>query len=386
MKVWKIFIKSLKEQVRDWRTLGSSFLLPPLFMVIFSMAFGAGYYTYKVFILNQDKGISQEEHYSEMLMQRMAQAKYEDGTQIFNICPVHSEVEVLTKLQKHEGAALITIPEDFSICLHAGTAGEEGISPAKVMIKGDPGFPAFSLVKLIFDTMLTEFLSEQTGYRPPLESEAIYMGVQRKGSEFDYIAPGMMLFAIFMLIFQVSIVLVKETEQKTLQRLLLAPVHPWQILTGVGITQLLFAAIMVPMMFFTAVWVGFNTQGALIDGIIVGVLTSISAIALGLWVAAFSRNATQAFIISNALIVPVVFLSGVFFPLPQVELFSLGTRVFTLFDLQPATHAVNAFKRIFLHGASLGDVGYELAWLLILSSLYFWGGLIFWRRAHTRVP
>jgi ABC-2 type transport system permease protein len=48
--------------------------------------------------------------------------------------------------------------------------------------------------------------------------------------------------------------------------------------------------------------------------------------------------------------------------------------------LQPATHAVNAFNRIFLYGAGLGDILYELTMLVFISFIFFLTGLWFWKK------
>lgn len=392
MTVWHIFIKSLKEQFRDWRTLGASFLLPVFFMVIFGMAFGGSYYTYKIFIRDNDRGLPDGVKLSGELINRLTSQQYEDGTGIFSRLPIPDAAETAKKLQKHEAAALITIPENFSSALAQAKAApataqetRSGTAPkATVSVEGDPGYPSFSLVKMIFDAILADFVMEKAGLTPPVASSTLYMGVKKKGSEFDYIAPGLMLFAIFMLIFQVSMVLVKESESGGLHRLRLTPMRPWELLLGVSLTQVVFAILMVPLMIASATMVGFNSQGSLVAGMAVGVLASFSAIAAGLIIAAFCSNATQAFIISNAVLVPVIFLSGVFFPLPNIVLFHLGNHAFTVFELQPATHAVTAFNRIFLYGAPLTELGYELIMLTGLSAVYFLAGVLLWKKFHLK--
>lgn len=388
-KVFKIFIKSLIEQTRDWRTLGTSLVLPVIFMIIFGLAFGTSYYTYKIFVLDQDQAEAGQRDFSRDFINRLQEAKYEDGTDIFEVVLIETRKGTGVKLQKRNVAALITIPVDFSSTMakwcQSSAAPEAGvIEPCRIGVEGDPAFPAFSLVKMMIDAIVSDFISGSTGFKPVIQSEAIYIGTKRKGSEFDYIAPGLMLFAIFMLIFQVSMVLVKESEQKTLRRMLLSRLRTWELLWGISLTQVLLAAIMIPIMVAAAVSVGFSSQGSLFNGMVVGILTAFSAIALGLWVAAFSRNSTQAFLVSNALIVPVVFLSGTFFPLPKITLFHLGERAFTLFEIQPATHAVNAFNRIFLYGAGLGDIVYELTMLVVLSALFFITGLWIWKYMHLK--
>lgn len=373
MKIGAIFWKSLKEQVRDWRTLGLSFAMPVVFMVIFGLAMGGGYYTYKIITDNRDSGPLGREW-----LQRLQGSLYANGRPVFILQAPGSAASDREKLEKHEVAARLTIPAGFSAALQRPAA-----RPVEVTVTGDPGFPAFSLVKMMVDGELNAFAAAKSGRTPLVGSRLEMLGGGGEGSEFDYIAPGLMLMAIFMLLIQCAVAIVRECEAGTILRLRLMPLRSGEYLAGVGLTQVLFAVLMIPMMFYTAVAVGFHSRGSLLTGMVVGVLASLSAIAVGLITAAVSRTANQAFLIGNMVIIPVVFLSGVFFPAPQITLFHLG-RPFGLFDLQPATHAVNAFNRIFLFGAGLGEIGYEIFMMLFLSAVYFLIGVWLFRRTHLR--
>jgi ABC-2 type transport system permease protein len=392
MKLFKVYQRSMREQIRDWRLLSFSFLCPISFMIVFGLLMGSGYYTLSILVLNQDKGLNIESaedtalNYGKELVAELKGMRYETGDAIFRIKMVSSEKNVEKVLEKRRYAAFIKIPADFTRVL-AGSEPTEALKEgaSRLILKGDRSNPFFSFAKMAFDATFNNFVVEKAKFDFPVQLQTIKIGARKRGSEFDYLAPGIMLLAIFMLIIQSAVVLAREIETRTIKRLQVSSVRTWEFLGGVSLTQILFSIVMIPLMLWTAVWVGFRSQGALTDGMIIGVLACISAIAMGLIIAAFSRTGGEAFLIGNIAVIPVVFLSGIFFPVPFIKLFQLGNFKLGLFDLLPTTHAESAFLQIFLYGGGLKDVINEIVWIAALSALYFWIGVLLYRRNHLKV-
>jgi hypothetical protein len=175
MKLIRIAWKAILEMVRDYRTLLISFAFPISFMIIFGWALGSNYYTAKIFIINNDKAISETARYGEDLIKMLGKFTYEDGTNIFIIKQIGNRSEVGKRLEKREYAALIIIPPDFTSTLYALKTGKnipEKSAPPAVDVIGDPSAPTFGLVKLIFDATFNNFISMNTGYTPPVTTQA----------------------------------------------------------------------------------------------------------------------------------------------------------------------------------------------------------------------
>ena len=82
----------------------------------------------------------------------------------------------------------------------------------------------------------------------------------------------------------------------------------------------------------------------------------------------------------------VVFLSGSFYRLPSVTVFSLAGHEIDLFDVLPATHGFLALQNVLSYGASLSDVTFRLAMTVGLSVVYFAAGVaVFQRRQMKRL-
>jgi ABC-2 type transport system permease protein len=129
---------------------------------------------------------------------------------------------------------------------------------------------------------------------------------------------------------------------------------------------------------------GFRSQGPLWAAIAIGAIASLSVIGVGLIVACFSRTVTQAFLIANFPLAFFMFFSGAMFPVPRLTLFTIGSQSVALFDILPPSHAVIALQKVFVLGARLSDVLYELIALTVLSGLYFAIGVWLFKRTQLR--
>jgi ABC-2 type transport system permease protein len=118
--------------------------------------------------------------------------------------------------------------------------------------------------------------------------------------------------------------------------------------------------------------------------ILVGAITCLSVIGLGMIVASFTRTVSQAFVVANFPMALMMLFSSVIYPLPKVILFTLGGHEIGLYDILPTTHAVAALNKILTLGADLSQVTFELSALTILSALYFFIGVWLFKRFHLR--
>jgi ABC-2 type transport system permease protein len=389
MKILKITWKSILEHIRDFRTLLMIVIFSISFIIIFGILFGSSYYTFRVFILNKDKGVPSVEtdskgkedvrkYYSLELIALINEARYEDGKKIFKVKEIMKKKDARKKLEKQQYAALFIIPPDFSEKLFNSfridnklTSIKQGSS--KIEVIGDPGYPSFSIVKLIFDAFLEEYIKFRTGLSPPIKTSVQMLSEEKKsGSEFNYLAPGLILMSIYLFLIQVAMVIIQEVENGTIIRLKMSNVKTWELLAGISGSQIIFSIILVPLMLYTAILVGFQTDGSLLLGIFFGIIAAMSSVAIALIVAAFSKT------------IPIIFLSGIFFPVPDIRLFSLFKHSFTIFDLMPTTHAHRAFLQIFLYDAKFPDLTYELSMLIFITALYFIIGTILFKKFHLK--
>jgi ABC-2 type transport system permease protein len=175
-----------------------------------------------------------------------------------------------------------------------------------------------------------------------------------------------------------------EVEFGTLRRLMLTRMTSFDLLGGISLSLVVVGVLAELLAFATALGLGFHSYGPVWVAILVGALTALSVVGIGMIVAAFSRTVAQAFVIANFPLAFFMFFSGAMFPVPRLTVFWIGGQSVALFDLLPTSHAVIALQKIFVLGAGVSDVVYELIALTLLSGLYFAIGVWLFKRTQLR--
>jgi ABC-2 type transport system permease protein len=194
----------------------------------------------------------------------------------------------------------------------------------------------------------------------------------------------MMVFALLMILPQTAMLIAREIRWKTLRRLRTTLLNARDLLAGMSIAQMVIAVGQVIILFLAALAMGFHNQGSLLVAILVGLAISFSAIGQGLVVACFSENDSQAANVGSTVAMIQVFLSGAFYQLPPITLFTLLDHQIDLFDIFPATHGFNALQQVLTYGYGLREIAFRLTATLILSTLYFIAGLVIFDRLQMR--
>ncbi|MCP5096889.1 MAG: ABC transporter permease, partial [Chloroflexi bacterium] len=204
-------------------------------------------------------------------------------------------------------------------------------------------------------------------------------------TEFDLYAPGMMIFAWLMLTPQTAMLVAREIRRGTLQRLHLTPMRAWDYLGGVTLAQLIVAIVQVIIVLFAARWMGFQGSGSLWQSGVVGIGVSMGAIGMGLVVANFVQNDSQAANLGSAISMIQVFLSGAFYALPPITIGTIAGHQMDLFDIFPATSGLLALQQLLTFGASLSDVVFRLGWVGVVTAVYFIVGVWLFQNNQTKV-
>jgi ABC-2 type transport system permease protein len=186
-------------------------------------------------------------------------------------------------------------------------------------------------------------------------------------------APGLLATLILFFGFLITgISFLRERTQGTLERLMVAPVSRMDIVAGYLLGLLLFALLQTLIMFFYMVYVlDITYQGNLWEILVFQVLMGIVAVSMGTFFSAFARNEFQMVQFIPLVIVPQVFISGLFIPVSQLPVVLEWISKFL-----PLTYGVEGIKALMQQGQSLLDIGKDIGILaafavgfLILASL-----------------
>jgi ABC-2 type transport system permease protein len=119
----------------------------------------------------------------------------------------------------------------------------------------------------------------------------------------------------------------------------------------------------------------------------IAIIAGAASVALGLILAAISKNEEQAGSIGPAVTVPLSFLTGAFFPMPTVILSDnfLGTgKSFELFDWLPWTQCSKALSKVLIYGSSFDEIKMDMALLITFTIVFFIIGVILYHNRRLR--
>ncbi len=387
MRFWSVFRKSLREQLRDVLTLSLSLVFAPFFVFLYWLFFPSGSTTYGVLVLNNDAGVQLADGTffagGEQLMATLQEVAYADGSPLLEVSQVSDREAAEVRLRDRDAEALLILPTDFSRALQA--AGQETDSgSAAVTFVGDLTNPYYAVAAVMANGALEQVIQASTGQERPIQVVEEPLGASAARSEFEIYVPGLLVFAVIMLVYLAAMAVAREVESGTLRRLQITRMRSWELLGGISAALVLIGVAQVVLTFLTAWTLGFRSQGPLWVAILVGIVASFSVIGAGLIVACFTKTVTQAFLAASFPMVLFMFFSGAIFPVPKVTLFTLAGRAIGLYDVLPPTHAVVALNKVLTLGAGAGDVAYEVAALLVLSAVYYAAGVWLFRHTHLR--
>lgn len=193
----------------------------------------------------------------------------------------------------------------------------------------------------------------------------------------QFLAPGLLAWAVAMSgVFGASLVLVEWRKTKLLRRLRLSPLPTSTIVSSRTILTLVVA--LVQMAIFLAVgmaFFGLKLSGSWWLGIPVLLLGALAFQSIGLLTGAVSKTPEGASGLANAIIMPMAFLGGTFFPLDQSPAWmQAAAKVLPLGQLNNGLSAVmvrgQGIESIWVPSAVL--VGFTVVVGLIAARLFRW--------------
>lgn len=388
MRLITVFIKTCKELLRDPWMIGLTLAFAPFFVFLYWLWTQGGSTAYTIVTINNDRGAltasGEPLRAGEQAIEAIRGARYANGAALLKTRPAVDRAEAEKLLRERGGVAFIEFPENFSQALMALAAGDQRASGrsagVQIVFGGDLTNVYYTVGSVLALTELEAYISQTTG-QPPLVSYLEQpLGASAARSEFETYVPGVLVFAVIMLIFLAAMTVAREVERGTLRRLRITPMSAFDLLGGISLAITLVGTLSVIMTFMTAQALGFHSQGPIWAAMLIGAVTSLSVIGIGMLTACFAQTVSQAFVVANFPLGLLMFFSGAIMPMPRVTIFTIAGQPIGLYDFLPAAHAVAALNKILTLGAGLHEVAYELIALAALSLLYLGAGMYIFQK------
>jgi len=385
MRLLSVLRKCLREQKRDLWVLGLSLAFAPLFVVVYWFWTGGttGSTSYKVLVINQDQPVGsapgEKMAAGDQIVSGLEGLAYQNGSPLLRVVLVDDRAEAEKRLHDREASILVILPEDLSSTLASVRQGDHS-GVTEVTFVGDLTNPTYTIAAVMVMTVTDDLINRTTSVPRPVELVEISLGGSSARSEFENYVPGLIVLAVTLLVFQAAMMPARDVEAGTLRRLRLTRLTSFEYLGGTTVWLSVIAVAEVLLTIGTAMIFGFHSLGQVWIAILVGGITGLSIIGIGLIVATFSRTVSQAFVIANFPLGFLMFLTGAIYPIPYQPLFIVAGHSITYASILPPTYAVIALNKVFTLGADLSEVSFELFMLTLLSSIYFLIGVWLFRR------
>ncbi len=387
MRLLTLFKKTMIENFRDWKILILILTFAPFFVVLMYFYIGYTTETYKVIFINSDQGIKTVDrdlfNAGQVLISKMTEATYEDGTNILVVYKEEELAKAQKRLEDKSVDVIVEIPNNFSETL---MDFKEGKRPAPVVVKtyGDPANTKYIMAAAWCDSITYHYAAELTGQESPLELQAESISRSKSLNDFTLYVPALLALAVMMLMFTAAATIIREKDKGTIIRLRISNMTTFEWLSAVSVTQIIIGLLAIGMTYLTAISLGYQSSSSLIDVIVVGILSSLSIIAISLVVAALLRSVFDLMTIGCFPFFILMFFSGGMFPIPPLQLFVVGNRSIHINDILPTTHSISALGKILNYDSGLGDVVFEIGAIVILSFIYFAAGVWLFTKRHMR--
>lgn len=192
----------------------------------------------------------------------------------------------------------------------------------------------------------------------------------------DFFLPGTVGVVIMVVVLTLSLGLVREKEQQTIEQLLVTPISRLALIAGKLIPYGIVAGLDFGVALVLA-WLVFALpfRGSMLAIGALAVLFIFSLLALGALIAAVSRTQMQATFLAIFVIVPSVEISGFVFPIEAIPAW-LRPAAWSL----PMTYFMDAMRGLTLKGTGMGDHVLDFAVLAAFTVGFTLISLLFFRK------
>jgi ABC-2 type transport system permease protein len=308
-------------------------------------------------------------------------------TGMMDLSSATSFADIKTKIQNGDICGGIVIPENFSENLMTG-------KQATITIITDQSNPQISqtmqsVLTQVIDRMGTELAKQNLGadnYQTTLAKIEPY-NVQTSGivpgnpNYFQFVAPGIIAMVVMMsLMTALPRAISHEKEVGTLDGMMAAPVNRLSILLGKTIAQIVRGMIQgIIILVLAVVLFGVTIEGSIPLIFALLLLGVFSFVGLGIVITSFAKNEETAAMMMMTIMFPMMFLSGVFFPIQQMPWFMQG-----ISNVLPLTYATRALRKVMTLGAGVSAIATELAVLIGFGTVMLIIAVPVFKRAMTK--
>jgi ABC-2 type transport system permease protein len=339
----------------------------------------------QVGLVNEDSGFNNITLPSQSFI--MGLQVINNQTHMLILSNVSSVADIRDMVQKGDLEGGIIIPSNFSTSIMTGQQGT-------LIIVSDESNPQISatiqgVLKTVFDEMGTAIAQQKVQALNVTNTLAVVkpFNVQTQGivsgnpTYFDFIAPGIMAMTVMMSVMTgLPVAISQEKEIGTMDGMMVAPINRLSIILGKTLGQTARGLIQGIIILILAVGLfGVAIQGSILLVFALLLLGVFSFVGLGIVITSFTKDQETAQMLMMTLMFPMMFLSGVFFPIQQMPWYMQD-----ISKILPLTYASDSLRRVMVLGAGIPQISTDLIVLIVFGAVMIAIAVPVFRRMMTR--
>lgn len=361
MKIYlALTVVSMKMYFRNRQALFWALFFPLLVMLIFGMMNFNGYNAPSVGVHDEAKSEASR---------NLIKALQGDEEEVLKVS-IGTPEEILHDLEFGESRAAIIIPKNY------GVPGELAVLQVTYDERYTQERAVIStVIKQVTDGLFKEYAAVPDEYLVENSINVNESLIQGQGQGFKgWLIPGIAAMAIMQTgLFTVVFSLVRFKSQGVLRRLKATPIGAAHFLAGQLTTKAIVVVIQTYVLIIVgavALGVSVNTGrlGAWFDLTILALLGGALFIAMGLAISGWAKSEETAAPMANVISMPMMFLSGVFFPLSVMPEWLTRWSQYL-----PLTYLADGMRAITVEGATVTTLGNELigltVWIIVVFAI-----------------
>lgn len=268
--------------------------------------------------------------------------------------------EAQDQLRQGDIDFVLVIPADFNIPAQPAIPGAAS-EPVKVKILYDEGnVTANQLVLSVFSQFI-DGMNKQIAQMPEYFATDPEAFESKNIKYLDVIMPGILGMAIMMAaIIGIASEITKYREQKLLKRLAATPLKIKNFLIAEVLSYLIIAIIQITLIILVArLLYGVQVYGNYFYIYLLCFMGTIIFLNLGFSVAGWAKSVNAAESMSNVIAMPMMFLSGVFFPGEALPAWAYAVTKYL-----PLSPLIEALRKVSIDGANLVAIADKL-WIIL---------------------
>ena len=362
-RILTVVIMELKKLYREPTFLFMILLFPAVMTISFGLAFGAigpGETKYSIGIVNFDSGTYPQA--GQYFIGNLT------DTGLFNAPLTYSSNATAdSDLVQGKIDAIIIIPVNFGESwksFHDNPTNQSAWINTTVALKVDKAsiFAISAIPPVVQRALLITLVGESNLATPlPIQIANPSLISATQFTQFDYMAPGLFVFAGIFLIMTVAQSFTTEREEGLLKRINTTPTSSSEFITSNVISNMIIAILQVIIVFLIMFLLGYHPLGGSIGifmAFLLMIIFSFCSVGLGLIVASVAKSAGTATGLAFLFILPQIFFAT-FVPLGEISAI-IGRFL-------PAYYVTDVLTSIFLRGAPILSANILIDFIILIS-------------------